>query len=78
MILVIISWVSFFIPPDTVPGRMGLLVTIFLVLSNVATGTRANSPGSGKVTVIDIWLQGCIFFVACALFEYAFLLFYMR
>ena len=32
---VIVSWISFLVPPDIVPGRMTLLVTVFLVLVNI-------------------------------------------
>ena len=33
-IFAIISLISFFIPPDVVPGRMGLLITLYLILIN--------------------------------------------
>ena len=29
-----LSLVSYFIPPDIVPGRMGMLITLFLILIN--------------------------------------------
>lgn len=29
-----LSMVSYFIPPDIVPGRMGMLITLFLILIN--------------------------------------------
>ena len=32
---VIVSWISFLVPPEIVPGRMTLLVTVFLVLVNI-------------------------------------------
>ena len=34
-IFVLASWVSFLIPPDVVPGRMALLITLLLVLINM-------------------------------------------
>ena len=37
---VIVSWVSFLINPHVVPGRMGLLVTLFLVLINIFNSVR--------------------------------------
>ena len=37
---VIVSWVSFLIKPEVVPGRMGLLVTLFLVLINIFNSVR--------------------------------------
>ena len=33
--MVIVSWISFIIPPDIIPGRTALLVTIFLVLTSI-------------------------------------------
>ncbi len=76
--LVIISFASYLIPPESYPGRMGLLVTIFLVLTNIGTGTRAKSPSSGTLTVVDQWLLVCNCFIAVALLEYAFVLFTIR
>ena len=77
-VLVFISWISFFISPNAIPGRMGLLVTLFLVLTNISTGARANSPNSGSLTTVDTWLLVCTAFVAAALCEYAVLLFFIR
>lgn len=73
--LVIISWNSFLIPPDMVADRMGLLLTIFLVLANIATGARVLSPNSGSMTVLDSWLLACTAFVAVALCEYTLILY---
>ena len=33
--MVLISWISFSVSPDSVPGRVGLLVTVFLVLTTL-------------------------------------------
>ena len=33
--MVIVSWISFIAPPDVIPGRTALLVTIFLVLTAI-------------------------------------------
>ena len=38
--LVIIGGISFLIDPKIVPGRMGLLVTLFLVLANFFTNAK--------------------------------------
>ena len=38
--LVVVSWASFLINPNIVPGRMGLLVTLLLVLVNVFNGSQ--------------------------------------
>ena len=31
----VVSWISFVVPPDVIPGRMALLITLFLVLTNI-------------------------------------------
>ena len=41
MLFVGVSWVSFLIKPEVVPGRMALLVTIFLVLVNIFNTARS-------------------------------------
>ncbi len=39
-LLVVLSFVSFFIPPEIVPGRMALLVTVFLTIVNIGSAAR--------------------------------------
>ena len=39
-----VSWISFLIPPDIVPGRMTLLITVFLVLVNIFNTITTNIP----------------------------------
>ena len=48
LLLQVVSWISFLIPPDIVPGRMALLITLFLVLINIFNNVTTNSP---KVTL---------------------------
>ena len=42
-VLVIIGGISFLIDPKIVPGRMGLLVTLFLVLANFFSNAQVNT-----------------------------------
>ncbi len=37
---VVVSWVSFLIKPEVVPGRIALLVTLFIVLINIFNSVR--------------------------------------
>ncbi len=73
-LLVLISWISFFIPPELVPGRMALLVTIFLMLVNIDNTGNAENPKAEGLTGMELWLVTCMAFVAMALFEYAIML----
>ena len=74
ILFVIVSWVSFLIKPEIVPGRMGLLVTIFLVLINIFNGVKSYSPVSASLNAVDIYLVGCIGQVFLVLSEYAIVL----
>ena len=44
MMLLLISFIGFFIPVTMIPGRMALLVTIFLMLVNISSSEKANGP----------------------------------
>ena len=68
-LFVIVSWISFLIPMDVIPGRMGLLVTLFLVLVNIFNTVTTNTPKAEGLTAIEAWMLACILFVCGALFE---------
>ena len=73
-LFVVVSWVSFLIPPEVVPGRMAMLITLFLVLINIFNIVTSNSPNVEGMTAIAAWMLVCIFFVFGALIGYAYLL----
>ena len=59
------------IPYEVVPGRMGLLITLFLVLVNLFISITTNSPADVKsLTSISTWVLVCIIFVQAAVLEY--------
>ena len=63
-----LSMISYFIDPDVVPGRMGLLVTLFLISSNVYNSLDA--PQGRGFSYIEIWLVGSQGPILLALIEY--------
>jgi len=73
-LFVVVSWVGFLIPPEVVPGRMAMLITLFLVLINIFNIVTTNSPNVEGMTAIAAWMLVCIFFVFGALVGYAYLL----
>merc|ERR1719435_681665 len=75
---VVTSWVSFLIKPEVVPGRMALLVTLFLVLINIFNSVREQAPISSRLNAVDLYLVVCIFFVFAALLEYAVILLMLK
>ena len=76
-LFVAVSWVSFVIPPEVVPGRMALLVTLFLVLTNIFNTITNVSPNVEGMTAISSWMIACMFFVFLALLEYAAILYFL-
>ena len=64
---------------DTVPGRMGFLLTLVLCKINLLNTTVVNSPRSGgQPTAIVQWILFCLFFTTMAIFEYAMILTYKK
>ena len=62
-----VSWISFLIPPDNVPGRMAMLITVFLVLVNIFNTITTNIPKAEGLTAIETYIIVCILFVFGAL-----------
>ena len=71
VLLVITSWISFIVHPCCIPGRMGLLVTVFLVMINIFISVKNSSPASNGLNAVDIFLIVSIAEVFVALLEYA-------
>ena len=66
-LFVVVSWISFVVPPDVIPGRMALLITLFLVLVNIFNTVTTNTPKAEGLTAIEIWMLSCLLFVFGAL-----------
>ena len=63
------------IPPDVIPGRMTLLVTLFLVLISIFNLVSTKSPKVEGFNALTAWIVSCIMFVFGALCGYAGILF---
>ncbi|CAG9585267.1 unnamed protein product [Danaus chrysippus] len=77
-LFVIISWGSFCVIPEIVPGRMVLLVTTLLSLITMFDTVSTNSPDALELKCIEVWLISCTIFVFLALLEYFVVLFGIR
>ena len=71
-IFAILSLVSYFIPPDIVPGRMGMLITLYLILINSYNSVHA--PPDRGVSSIEIWFYGMQALILLAVLEYGIVL----
>ena len=64
--------VSFIVPPTAIPGRLGLLLTLFLCMVNTLNSVSRYSPKADSgPTVLIIWILSCISFQLIAILEYA-------
>uniref|UniRef100_A0A8C0K2G2 Glycine receptor alpha 4 (pseudo n=1 Tax=Canis lupus dingo TaxID=286419 RepID=A0A8C0K2G2_CANLU len=71
LLIVILSWVSFWINMDAAPARVSLGITTVLTMTTQSSGSRASLPKVSYVKAIDIWMAVCLLFVFSALLEYA-------
>ncbi|KFR10746.1 Glycine receptor subunit alpha-4, partial [Opisthocomus hoazin] len=71
LLIVILSWISFWINMDAAPARVGLGITTVLTMTTQSAGSRASLPKVSYVKAIDIWMAVCLVFVFAALLEYA-------
>ena len=71
-----VSMISFLISPECVPGRMGMIVTLLLISSNVYNSVKA--PSTRGFSYIDIWIIGSQAPIVFALFQYGFILLVMK
>ena len=70
-LMTIVSFTSFWIHPDAVPGRVTLGVTSLLALMTQMVSVRSDIMNVNYVTTIDIWFLACITFVTLSMFEFA-------
>ncbi|EEZ99340.1 ligand-gated ion channel subunit precursor [Tribolium castaneum] len=69
-LVVVLSWFSFWLGLDAVPGRVTLLVTCLLTLVTMFTGLRTDIPAVAYVKALDLWMAGCMVSVFAALGEF--------
>ncbi|XP_063950984.1 glycine receptor subunit alpha-4-like [Lytechinus pictus] len=72
-LLVIISWVSFWIDISQAAARVSLGVTTILTMTTTTTGYAgfAGLPKVSYTKAIDIWFDACLAFAIASLFEYS-------
>ena len=75
---VVLSWISFIIKPDAIPGRIMLLLNIFLVLIILMNNAKESTPDVNRINAIDVYIAACNIHVFFAILEYAILLLIMK
>ncbi|RUS69232.1 hypothetical protein EGW08_023007, partial [Elysia chlorotica] len=73
VLIVILSWVSFWLDVGAIPARISLGVLTVLTMTTQTTGARASLPRVSYIKAIDVWMATCLFFVFASLLEFAYI-----
>lgn len=69
--LVIVSWVSFWLDKEAVPARVSLGVTTLLTMATQSSGINSKLPPVSYTKAIDVWIGVNLTFIFGALLEFA-------
>ncbi|MEQ2218863.1 hypothetical protein XENOCAPTIV_009139, partial [Xenoophorus captivus] len=72
ILLVAMSWVSFWISQSAVPARVTLGITTVLTMTTLMVSARSSLPRASAIKALDVYFWICYVFVFAALIEYAF------
>ncbi|XP_020362116.1 gamma-aminobutyric acid receptor subunit delta isoform X1 [Oncorhynchus kisutch] len=72
ILLVAMSWVSFWISQTAVPARVSLGITTVLTMTTLMVSARSSLPRASAIKALDVYFWICYVFVFAALIEYAF------
>jgi len=61
MLIVILSWVSFWISVDASPARVSIGLLTVLTTTTMSSGARASLPRVSYIKAIDVWMIVCLF-----------------
>uniref|UniRef100_A0A914WU10 Uncharacterized protein n=1 Tax=Plectus sambesii TaxID=2011161 RepID=A0A914WU10_9BILA len=70
-LIVVMSWVSFWINKEASPARVALGIMTVLSMSTIGFGLKSDLPKVSHSTALDIYILACFGFVFAALVEYA-------
>lgn len=71
VLVVMLSWISFWLNVNAVPGRISLGVLTVLTMTTQSSAVNASLPHVSYTKAIDIWMVTCLMFVFFALIEFA-------
>ncbi|CAH1772225.1 unnamed protein product [Owenia fusiformis] len=71
VLIVILSWVAFWISIDAIPARVTIGLLTVLTMTTQSTGARSQLPRVSYIKAIDVWMSTCLLFVFASLLEFA-------
>ncbi|XP_070197043.1 glycine receptor subunit alpha-2-like isoform X8 [Littorina saxatilis] len=72
ILIVALSWVSFWLDLEAIPARVSLGVLTVLTLNTHGSTIQAALPKVSYIKAIDVWVVSCLIFVFAALLEFAY------
>ncbi|XP_050432889.1 pH-sensitive chloride channel 2-like isoform X2 [Adelges cooleyi] len=72
ILLVVVSWVSFWLDPNAVPGRTTLGTSTMLTFITLSRNTGSSLPKVSYIKATEIWFIVCTMFIFGSLVEFAF------
>ena len=73
-LFVTVAWLSLFLPPECIPGRVAMAMTTLLTLAAMFGAVSQNTPRVSYVSFLDVWMCSCVVFVFLTLLEYVIVL----
>merc|ERR1712018_823522 len=70
-LFVTVAWLSLFVNPEAIPGRISMVMMSLLTLMAMFSGVRQSTPKVSYVSMLDVWMLMCIFFIFLVLIEFA-------
>ncbi|KAH9510034.1 Glycine receptor subunit alpha-2 [Bulinus truncatus] len=71
MLIVMLSWISFWLNANSVPGRVSLGLLTVLTITTQSSSVNAALPKVSYTKAIDVWMSTCLVFVFAALLEFS-------
>ncbi|XP_078694787.1 glycine receptor subunit alpha-4-like [Branchiostoma floridae x Branchiostoma belcheri] len=71
ILIVCLSWLTFWISPNQAPARVALGITTVLTATTLTTVSRSSLPKFSYIRSIDIWMLVCTIYVFAALVEFS-------
>ncbi|XP_033111431.1 gamma-aminobutyric acid receptor subunit alpha-2-like [Anneissia japonica] len=76
--MVVISWVSFWINREATPARVSLAILTILTITTLSLTATSSLPQVSYVKAIDVFIFDCFCFVFAALLEFAFVSYFTK
>ncbi|OWF51171.1 Glycine receptor subunit alpha-2 [Mizuhopecten yessoensis] len=70
-LIVMLSWVSFWLNIDAIPARISLGLLTVLTMTTMSSSARSELPRVSYIKAIDVWMAICLLFVFAALIQFA-------